>query len=205
MVGDDSSSKKKVKLLRNGEHQDDTKKNSKGVDVKKSPVNKKKPKPWDEDLRAALGSAEKDTTHISHKLTEKEKKVRRRPKKIIYEETPESEDEENPVELDPEAQKILDTLANNLLRKIEESRERNVLQPASQGSGGSGLFGAVDCVDDKVHTDVVPSSETQDKPEAEGEAETELGLLFAFPPNLYTQLFFSQKRCSSDELTLFKD
>ena len=69
------------------------KNSSKVAGTKKS---KQKPKTWDENLRAVLGSAEKDVSHISHKLSEKEKKVKRRsPKKIIYEENAESGDEEN--------------------------------------------------------------------------------------------------------------
>ena len=69
------------------------KNSSKVAGTKKS---KQKPKTWDENLRAVLGSAEKDVSHISHKLSEKEKKVKwRSPKKIIYEENAESGDEEN--------------------------------------------------------------------------------------------------------------
>ena len=104
-----------------------------------------KPVTWDEKLRAVLGSAEKDVSHISHKLSEKEKKVKKRsPTKIIYEENSESGDEENPVELaltdkdiTPAAQKILDTFANQLLWKLEEGVQHNVLQLASNNSAKS--------------------------------------------------------------------
>ena len=140
------------------------KNSSKVAGTKKS---KQKPKTWDENLRAVLGSAEKDVSHISHKLSEKEKKVKRRsPKKIIYEENAESGDEENPVELaltdkdiTPAAQKILDTFANQLLWKLEEGVQNNVLQLASNSSaksveakGGSALQtetggeGGKDCI-----------------------------------------------------------
>ena len=140
------------------------KNSSKVAGTKKS---KQKPKTWDENLRAVLGSAEKDVSHISHKLSEKEKKVKwRSPKKIIYEENAESGDEENPVELaltdkdiTPAAQKILDTFANQLLWKLEEGVQNNVLQLASNSSaksveakGGSALQtetggeGGKDCI-----------------------------------------------------------
>ena len=127
------------------------KKTVKGLGSKKSQVTKNKAKVWDEALRASLGSAEKDTSHLTHRLTEREKKSKKRsPKKIVYEETPES-DEENPVELAltdaniaPEAQKILDTFANQLLGKMEEAVEKNLLKPAASSKASTGAHGGRD-------------------------------------------------------------
>ena len=105
---------------------------------------------WDEKLRASLGTAEKDMSHISHRLQPREKGRRRSPRKRRPVDKPESEDDEddeedededgedeggNPPVLDlndatmtPDAQKILDTFANKLLVKLEENVAMNVVQ-----------------------------------------------------------------------------
>ena len=103
---------------------------------KKSPKSKLKTQAWDEALRASLGSAEKDVSHIKSRAAE-EKRKRRSPKKIRPE-SEEDKDEEEEVELGseinlqdtdmtPEAQKILDTFANKLLEQIEEKVAENVV------------------------------------------------------------------------------
>ena len=132
------------KETKSPENKISSKKSSKGIGSKKSLSVKSKA--WDETLRATLGSAEKDMSHLTHKLTEKEKKVRKRsPKKIIYDETPDSDDEESPAELvltdaniAPEAQKILDTFANQLLGKMEEAVEKNLLKPTAKEGSSTG-------------------------------------------------------------------
>ena len=103
---------------------------------KKSPKSKLKTQAWDEALRASLGSAEKDVSHIKSRAAE-EKRKRRSPKKT-QPESEEDKDEEEEVELGseinlqdtdmtPEAQKILDTFANKLLEQIEEKVAENVV------------------------------------------------------------------------------
>ena len=103
---------------------------------KKSPKSRLKTQAWDEALRASLGSAEKDVSHIKSRAAE-EKRKRRSPKKIRPE-SEEDKDEEEEVELGseinlqdtdmtPEAQKILDTFANKLLEQIEEKVAENVV------------------------------------------------------------------------------
>ena len=82
-----------------------------------------------------------------HRLSEKERKLKKRsPKKIQPEEseddkTEEEEDMELGTEINlrdtditPEAQKILDTFANQLLEKIEEKVAENVVQIEPQHS-----------------------------------------------------------------------
>ena len=122
-------------------------------DKKTSPSQSKKTKPklqaWDEKLRASLGSAEKDMSHLKHRLSEKERKSKRRSPKKLQPESEDDKDEDDDIELgsvinfqdtdvNPEAQKILDTFANKLLEQIEEKVAENVLQIHPKHSGEKG-------------------------------------------------------------------
>ena len=115
-----------------------------------APLKPKSQMSWDEKLRASLGSAEKDMSHISHRLQPREKGRRRSPRKRRPVDKPESEDDDyedddededgednggnapvldlNDATLTPDAQKILDTFANKLLVKLEENVAMNVVQ-----------------------------------------------------------------------------
>jgi len=92
---------------------------------------------WDDKLRANIGEAEKDTSHISHRLQEKRGR-RRSPRKKRQVDKPDSEeefsDQDSLPEIDfgesnitPEAQNILDTFANRLLEQLEENVAKNVV------------------------------------------------------------------------------
>ena len=125
---------------------------------------------WDEKLRASLGAAEKDMSHISHRLQPREKGRRRSPRKRRPVDKPESDDEfdeeedgddgegegGNPPVLDlndatitPDAQKILDTFANKLLVKLEENVAMNVVQigdASEEGKKGKKHKSGADCI-----------------------------------------------------------
>ena len=125
-----------------------------------------RPLSWDEKLRASLGAAEMDMSHISHRIQARDKGRRRSPRKRRPLDKPESEEEEeeseedeegapelelSPDNITPEAQKILDTFANQLLEKLEENVAKNVVQVGScEGSGqahGKGKKkGEKDCI-----------------------------------------------------------
>lgn len=92
---------------------------------------------WDDKLRANIGEAEKDTSHITHRMQEKRGR-RRSPRKRRQLDKPDSEeefsDQDSLPEIDlcesnitPEAQNILDTFANRLLEQLEENVAKNVV------------------------------------------------------------------------------
>ena len=120
---------------------------------------------WDEKLRASLGAAEMDMSHISHRIQARDKGRRRSPRKRRPLDKPESEEEEeeseedaegapelelSPDNITPEAQKILDTFANQLLEKLEENVAKNVVQvgscESSQSHGKGKKKGEKDCI-----------------------------------------------------------
>merc|ERR1719317_695137 len=96
---------------------------------------------WDEKLRANLGAADKDTSHITNRPDKERRGRRRSPRKKKLVEKPLSEedsDQDSLPEIDfgeqnitPEAQNILDTFANRLLEQLEENVAKNVVRPPS--------------------------------------------------------------------------
>merc|ERR1712142_687121 len=162
---------------------------------------------WDEKLRANLGAADKDTSHISHRLSEKEKRGRRRsPRKKRQVDKPDSEeefsDQDSLPEIDiadqnitPEAQKILDTFANKLLEQLEENVAKDVVVPplSPTQSQPKKLFGKAPekGKDDKVKVSVEAADDTAVLDPEESIEATQAHLAQSCPTSL--------SRCLSDD------